>query len=85
MRTGRKIVSSKNERVRFLGQREGAGERSEADGKKWARSRSNTGSWSILKGYGLHPRKTGKPAKDFEEGAVMIRFIFKRSFCLPCG
>lgn len=51
---GSNRVSSRSERIRLLGQREGAGEKRETDRKKWERSRSSKDSWVILKGYGLH-------------------------------
>ena len=59
MWSGSNRVSSRSERIRLLGQREGAGERRKTDGKKWERSRSSKDSWVILKGYGLHMEQYG--------------------------
>lgn len=59
MWSGSNRVSSRSERIRLLGQREGAGERRETDGKKWESSRSSKDSWVILKGYGLHMEQYG--------------------------
>lgn len=65
---GKECVPGTERRTALLGQKEGAGERSERSetgGKTPSRARSYSNSWTTLKGYGLYPWKNGKPAKHF--------------------